>query len=483
MDHDDRDRRDWPDDERAGDPPEQPDPSMSPDDSTRPMPIDETTPAGAASSDAWGGDAAGPVDSGDDPGGADGWRNPEQPERVIEEHDRPLAAPDGDAGAPAEIESWPSSEPVEPAAGASAPWPTEPPPAGSASSDAWPTSAPERGETPPPEPDWGSATEPSATEPSATEAETAEPESTEPPAVTPSPGWSDERAPEEVEAYPAAAETTETAPATAAPMAAATAAHAVPDAEGATGESTLCPRCGTENRPGLSFCRSCGQRLVAAGVSSTVERPGTPEGTQACPRCGTHNRAGVAFCQNCGANLRGTAEGYVPPAAADEEQVAPRPQRGAILGPVVLLVGLAGLVTGYLLPFLYGSRDSLFDRAWGADGYGVAFWNGYPDVGASLADQAYFGLAGPIPLFGLLLVVLAVAGFMRATPGPAQSIGLVLALLWSIGLIVLFVMVELLANWSGDLVGMLRDLTPAGIIFFLASLIVLIGTLTRFSRG
>ena len=92
-------------------------------------------------------------------------------------------------------------------------------------------------------------------------------------------------------------------------------AHAVPAGEEAIGESTQCPRCGTENRPGLAFCRNCGQRLVAAGVASTVERPGAPEGTMACPRCGTHNRAGVAFCQNCGANLRGAAPGYVPPAA------------------------------------------------------------------------------------------------------------------------------------------------------------------------
>ena len=47
----------------------------------------------------------------------------------------------------------------------------------------------------------------------------------------------------------------------------------------------------------------------------------------------------------------------------------------------------------------------------------------------------------------------------------------------------MFVVVELAANWSGDLVGMLRVLTPAGIIFFLSALIILIGTLTRFARS
>ena len=79
--------------------------------------------------------------------------------------------------------------------------------------------------------------------------------------------------------------------------------------------------------------------------------------------------------------------------------------------------------------------------------------------------------------------MLAIAGFVRAAPGPLQTIGLVIALLWSVGLIVLFVVVELAGNWSGDLVGMLRVLTPAGIIFFLSSLIVVIGTLTRFGRS
>ena len=204
----------------------------------------------------------------------------------------------------------------------------------------------------------------------------------------------------------------------------------------------------------------------------------------ACPRCGTHNRAGVAFCQNCGANLRGTAPGYVPPAVATDATAEPvaAARGGAVLGPVVLLIGFVGIVTGYLLPFLYGS-GSLFERASGPGGYGVAFWSAYPDVGAQLADQVYYGLTGPIPLLGLLLLVLAFAGFFRATPGPLQTAGLGIALLWSVGLIILFVVVELAANWSGDLVGMLRVLTPAGIIFFLSSLIILIGALTRFARS
>ena len=206
----------------------------------------------------------------------------------------------------------------------------------------------------------------------------------------------------------------------------------------------------------------------------------------ACPRCGTHNRAGVAFCQNCGANMRAVAPGYVPPAAVAaageaRSETVEVGSRGAVLGPVVLLIGLVGIVTGYLLPFLYGS-GSLFERAWGADGYGLAFWTAYPDVGG-LVDQLYYGLAAPIPILGLLVLALAIAGFVRAAPGSIQSIGLVIALLWSVGLIVLFAVVEVGGNWSGDIVGMLRVLSPAGIIFMLSALIVVIGTLTRFGRS
>lgn len=441
MQHDDRDRRDWPQQD-ADEPSADPGEAAASDAPTEPI---EPVPEPAA-----------PVESSSSLG--DG-------ERI--ESAQPMADPRAD------IEAWPSQDATtvdatsaveatafddgaeqrlpdsgsdwssEPALAPEPTWPTEPPAAGSAAEDAWPTTPPERGAEP------------------ILERHVEEP------------------VPSEVEAYPAAAATADAAPMPDVPAA----AHAVPAAESATGESTQCPRCGTENRPGLAFCRNCGQRLVAAGVASTVERPGVPEGTQACPRCGTHNRAGVAFCQNCGANLRGTSEGYVPPAVADEGAVVVETgRRGAILGPVVLLIGLVGILTAYLLPFGYGA-GSLFDRSYGADGYGLAFWNGYPDVGAALADQAYFGLAAPAPLFGLLLLVLAIAGFMRAVPGMLQRIGLGVALLWSVGLIVLFVVVELAASWSGDIVALLRDLSPAGIILFLAALIVLIGTLTRFGRS
>ena len=261
-------------------------------------------------------------------------------------------------------------------------------------------------------------------------------------------------------------------PATAAP---AMDAHSVPPTE--PGESTQCPRCGTLNRPGIAFCSNCGQRLVAAGAPTTVARPAAPEGTQACPRCGTHNRAGTAFCQNCGANLQA--------GAAPEAVPAPAPSAGeprAFLGPVVLLIGALGIAVGWVLPFALGT-GSLWDRSFGAPGgYGISFWSGYGNI-SGLASQAYFGFAAPSPILVALLVVLAAAGVVRARPGGLQMLGLLIALLWAVGLLVLFVVVEVFGGAGTDLLGVLRVLSPGGIIFALASLIVMIGIFTRFGRS
>jgi hypothetical protein len=256
------------------------------------------------------------------------------------------------------------------------------------------------------------------------------------------------------------------------------AAHPVPATP--LSEGTTCPRCGTDNRPGIAFCRACGQRLIAPGAPAAVERPSPPEGSQACPRCGTHNRAGVAFCQNCGANLRPAEAGV---AAAAAETAAPAAARSgrAFLGPVVLLIGAAGMATGWLLPFALGGA-SLWDRSYGAPGgYGLAFWESYPN--GPISQAAYFGIAAPVPILVLLLVVLAVAGVARAAPGAVQRVGLLIALAWAIGLAALFVVVELLAGPGGDAVQILRSLSPGGIIFLLAGLIVVIGSLTRLWRA
>jgi len=147
----------------------------------------------------------------------------------------------------------------------------------------------------------------------------------------------------------------------------------------------------------------------------------------------------------------------------------------------VLLIGAIGLLTAWLLPFAFGGA-SLWDRSFGAPGgYGVAFWLGYPT--GPLTDAAYFGLAAPVPVLLLLLAALAAVGLVRPAPGAIQRAGLAVALAWGLGLALLFLLVELLGQPGRDLVQMLRNLSPGGIIFLLASLIVVIGSLTRLWRA
>jgi hypothetical protein len=181
------------------------------------------------------------------------------------------------------------------------------------------------------------------------------------------------------------------------------------------------------------------------------------------------------------------AEGYVPPAVAmpegsatAEPAVESRPGR-AFLGPVVLLIGAIFLGVAWALPFAIGDA-SLFEQAFGVGGYGFTFWTAYDGI-AGLADQAYFGFAAPSPILVLLLVLLAIGGVVKRVPGILQLIGLVIALVWAIGLIALFVVVEVLGAGASDLLGIMRVLTPGGIIFMLASLIVVIGVFTRLARG
>ena len=88
-----------------------------------------------------------------------------------------------------------------------------------------------------------------------------------------------------------------------------------------------------------------------------------------------------------------------------------------------------------------------------------------------------------MPILVLGLVLLALAGFVRAAPGRLQRVGLLIALVWGLGLAALFLVVELFGGPGGDLLSVLRSLSPGGIIFLLAGLIVAIGTLTRLWRA
>lgn len=252
-------------------------------------------------------------------------------------------------------------------------------------------------------------------------------------------------------------------------------------------DASICRRCGTANLPGVSFCATCGQRLVPAG-EATMARPGSAGEGAPCPRCGALNRSGSAFCSECGFNIRPAVAPAAGPLAADgsaprpeaDASAAPRPVR-AWLGPIVLAIAAAGLATAWFLPFSLAD-GSLADQALGPGGYGVAFWSAYP-ADAGLLQTAYFGVAAPLPVAVGLLLILAVVGMVRGAPGRPQRIGLGIAIAWCAALAILFVLVEIGSGLGDDLIGLLRGLSPAGLIGFLSGIIGAIGSVTRMAGG
>ena len=219
-----------------------------------------------------------------------------------------------------------------------------------------------------------------------------------------------------------------------------------------------------------------------------MTRPGGGAETAPCPRCGAVNRVGAGFCSECGFNIRpATASQGAPlpgPNAADTatataaRDAAPRAR--AWLGPLVLGVAALGMGTAWFLPFFVGGA-SLADQALGPDGYGLAFWTAYP--AGSFLEAAYFGLAAPIPVLVALLLVLLTVGTVLGVPGPFQRVGLVVALLWCVALALMFVVVEIGSGLGGGLIELLRGLSPAGLIAFLAGIIGAIGATTRMAGG
>jgi uncharacterized OB-fold protein len=252
-------------------------------------------------------------------------------------------------------------------------------------------------------------------------------------------------------------------------------------------EASICRRCGTANLPGVSFCTTCGQRLVAAD-EATMARPGPAGEAAPCPRCGALNRLGSAFCSECGFNIRpavAPAAGSVAAAGSAPRpeahaSTAPRPVR-AWLGPIVLAIAAVGLATAWFLPFSLAD-GSLADHALGPGGYGLAFWSAYP-ADAGLLQTAYFGVAAPLPVAVGLLLILAVVGMVRGAPGRPQRIGLGIAIAWCAALALLFVLVEIGSGLGDDLIGLLRGLSPAGLIGFLSGIIGAIGSVTRMAGG
>ncbi len=219
-----------------------------------------------------------------------------------------------------------------------------------------------------------------------------------------------------------------------------------------------------------------------------MARPAAAGDAGPCPRCGAINRTGSAFCSECGFNIRpamaaaGESLGVPPPALTEAPRAtaATRPAR-AWLGPLVLVIGAFGLATAWFLPFAVGG-GSLADQALGPDGFGFAFWSASPED-AGLLEAAYFGIAAPLPVLVAVMLVLAGVGVLRAVPGRVQRVGLAIVLAWCAAFAVLFVVFEIGSALGGDLIGLLRSLSPAGLIGSLSGVIGAIGSVTRLAGG
>ena len=358
------------------------------------------------------------------------WREAERPEDAAESRERRgdaaaarRAASEPEAAAPdarrrrrrragirrgpsrqpaaAEIESWPSQDAapaVRRARGARAQpsrdWPTEPPEAGEAEEGTWPTSAPERGD----EPIAGFADRRGRGDrrrgrgSAASTAAEAEAETDE-------------------AAWPAAAQRPSAAAATSRPRARPRPIRPRPPhgRRGRRGRPNRAGRRGGDRRehpmPALRDREPAGPRLLpqlrsaargrgrgdhrrAAGDAGGDDglpalRDAQPRRRRLLPelrRQPARHRAGL---RPAGGGRRAR-----PPTRAAARD------GGAVLGPVVLLIGLIGLVTGYLLPFAYGS-DSLFERAFGPRRIRHRVLDRLSGPTRSLADTIYFGLAAP----------------------------------------------------------------------------------------
>ena len=89
----------------------------------------------------------------------------------------------------------------------------------------------------------------------------------------------------------------------------------------------LCPKCGSQNETGATFCDQCGNSLSGLDAGASVQPAQAvvaPVGSSNCPACGAAVIPGEAFCDNCGA-----AQSGAPVAAAPlvNPVVTPSPMR------------------------------------------------------------------------------------------------------------------------------------------------------------
>lgn len=140
-----------------------------------------------------------------------------------------------------------------------------------------------------------------------------------------------------------------------------------------TAATAVCPSCGAPVVPGEAFCDSCGAALgtgvpvppAAPAPSPAVRAPApAPAGSLVCPNCGAQLEPGSSFCDMCGAPVS-TAEPPAPqppvPSPIPAPPVQPPPPPPPPPGPVIS-GRLVVQATNATLPFPPGKTEILIGR-------------------------------------------------------------------------------------------------------------------------
>jgi hypothetical protein len=98
-----------------------------------------------------------------------------------------------------------------------------------------------------------------------------------------------------------------------------------------------CPRCGTENRPEVRFCRHCGQRLVfdqPPDLQSQQTVIPSPIPSAVCDACGAPVKPNARFCPRCGKALQpSTPSPILDTTAGQTDQMTPTATASATAAP------------------------------------------------------------------------------------------------------------------------------------------------------
>jgi len=97
------------------------------------------------------------------------------------------------------------------------------------------------------------------------------------------------------------------------------------------GVTLYCGKCGTEIRPGNSFCTKCGAPISGQSINNN-----SPKRT--CLKCGTEIQSGNAFCPRCGLQV----------SLGSDDSTVLHPRELSTAEKSKMVAGLLGIFLGWL---------------------------------------------------------------------------------------------------------------------------------------